>query len=92
MHDEVDEIVAAWHRERPDLDVDPLHVLPGSDPVLEWLRGTGMRPVFGALSLDDGERFAAELGHELRIAYPRTEHGTLYPFRRIFVVARTAQR
>lgn len=27
MHDEVDEIVAAWRRERPDLDVEPLHVL-----------------------------------------------------------------
>ena len=27
MTDEVDEIVAAWRRERPDLDVDPLHVL-----------------------------------------------------------------
>jgi DNA-binding MarR family transcriptional regulator len=27
MEDEVDEIVAAWHRERPDLDVEPLQVL-----------------------------------------------------------------
>jgi DNA-binding MarR family transcriptional regulator len=27
MTDEVDEIVAAWRRERPDLDVEPLHVL-----------------------------------------------------------------
>jgi DNA-binding MarR family transcriptional regulator len=27
MHDEVDEIVAAWRRERPDLDVEPLQVL-----------------------------------------------------------------
>ena len=27
MHDEVDAIVAAWHRERPDLDVAPLQVL-----------------------------------------------------------------
>jgi DNA-binding MarR family transcriptional regulator len=27
MHDEVDEIVAAWRRERPDLDVAPLEVL-----------------------------------------------------------------
>lgn len=25
--DEVDRIVAAWHRERPDLDVAPMHVL-----------------------------------------------------------------
>jgi DNA-binding MarR family transcriptional regulator len=29
--DEVDEIVAAWRRERPDLDVDPLHVLSRLD-------------------------------------------------------------
>ncbi len=27
MADEVDEIVAAWRRERPDLDVEPLQVL-----------------------------------------------------------------
>jgi DNA-binding MarR family transcriptional regulator len=27
MNDEVDEIVAAWRRERPDLDVEPLQVL-----------------------------------------------------------------
>ena len=27
MRDEVDEIVAAWRRERPDLDMEPLHVL-----------------------------------------------------------------
>jgi DNA-binding MarR family transcriptional regulator len=27
LHDEVDELVAAWHAERPDLDVEPLQVL-----------------------------------------------------------------
>jgi DNA-binding MarR family transcriptional regulator len=27
MHDEVDRLVEAWHRERPDLDVAPLEVL-----------------------------------------------------------------
>jgi DNA-binding MarR family transcriptional regulator len=27
VRDEVDRIVEAWHRERPDLDVAPLHVL-----------------------------------------------------------------
>ncbi len=26
VHDDVDEIVAAWRRERPDLDPEPLHV------------------------------------------------------------------
>ena len=29
--DEVDEIVAAWQRERPELDVEPLHVLSRLD-------------------------------------------------------------
>ena len=29
--DEVDDIVAAWRRERPDLDVEPLHVLSRLD-------------------------------------------------------------
>ncbi len=27
MQDEVDRLVAAWHRERPDLDMTPMHVL-----------------------------------------------------------------
>jgi DNA-binding MarR family transcriptional regulator len=27
LHDEVDEIVAGWHAERPDVDLEPLHVL-----------------------------------------------------------------
>lgn len=27
VRDEVDDLVAAWHAERPDLDVEPLHVL-----------------------------------------------------------------
>lgn len=31
MSDEVDEIVAAWRRERPDLDVEPLQVLSRLD-------------------------------------------------------------
>jgi trans-aconitate 2-methyltransferase len=63
-----------------------LHVLPGADPVLEWMRGTGLRPVLHALSAADGERFAAEYGALLRAAYPRTEHGTMFEFRRIFLV------
>ena len=27
LRDEVDDLTAAWHRQRPDLDVEPLHVL-----------------------------------------------------------------
>jgi trans-aconitate 2-methyltransferase len=65
-----------------------VHVLPGEDAVLEWLRGTGLRPVLAALSPAEAAEFSAALAAELRTAYPPGEHGTLFPFRRIFAVAR----
>jgi trans-aconitate 2-methyltransferase len=63
-----------------------LHVLKGEDPVLEWLRGTGLRPILAALSAAEGDEFSAQLAAELRQAYPPGPHGTLFPFRRVFAV------
>jgi trans-aconitate 2-methyltransferase len=64
-----------------------LHVLPGPDPVLEWMRGTGLRPVLAALpDPQDAARFEAEYAAALREGYPRTEHGTVLSYRRIFAV------
>lgn len=58
-----------------------------SNPVLEWVSGTGLRPVLQALT-DEGERaaFLEEYDVRLRAAYPRTEVGVVFPFRRIFAV------
>ena len=67
-----------------------LHVLPGSDPVLDWLRGTGLRPVLAALSESDAQEFCAEFAQRLRVAYPATRHGTPMPYRRIFAVGHRA--
>jgi len=64
-----------------------VHVLPGPDPVLEWVRGTALRPVMAALPPESYPRFEEEFAAALRDAYPATEHGTLFPFRRIFAVA-----
>jgi trans-aconitate 2-methyltransferase len=64
------------------------HVLPGEDPVLEWTRGTALRPVLAALDPRRGAAFQAEYGERLREAYPRQPYGTVLPFRRVFVVAR----
>jgi len=64
-----------------------LHLLQGSDPILEWVRGTGLRPVLNALSADDASRFEKDYAARLRAAYPATAHGTFFPFRRIFAVA-----
>lgn len=63
-----------------------LHVLRGNDPVLEWLRGTGLRPLLAALSTQEAGEFSTELAAELREAYPQGPHGTVFPFRRIFAV------
>jgi trans-aconitate 2-methyltransferase len=59
-----------------------------SNPVLEWVRGTGLRPVLEALT-DQTRRdaFLAEYDARLRAAYPRTPIGVIFPFRRIFLVA-----
>ncbi|MHB9753289.1 trans-aconitate 2-methyltransferase [Streptomyces sp. BYX5S] len=67
-----------------------LHLLEGPDPVLDWVKGTGLRPVLTALADDPEAReaFVDEYRGLLREAYPATDHGTVLPFRRIFVVAR----
>ncbi|WP_411376312.1 trans-aconitate 2-methyltransferase [Arthrobacter sp. MPF02] len=61
-------------------------VLQGQDPVLEWVRGTALRPVLAALPPGEGEDFEAEYAAALRAAYPAGSHGTVFPFRRIFAV------
>jgi trans-aconitate 2-methyltransferase len=64
-----------------------LHILPGEDPVLEWYKGTGLRPVLAVLDADQAADFLAEYGERLRAAYPPTPFGTMLPFRRVFAVA-----
>ncbi|WP_211280225.1 trans-aconitate 2-methyltransferase [Streptomyces lushanensis] len=63
--------------------------LTGEDPVLDWVKGTALRPVLTALA--DDARAAAEFTDEYRAllheAYPPGPHGTVFPFRRVFAVA-----
>jgi trans-aconitate 2-methyltransferase len=69
-------------------ETEYLQVLEGNDPVLEWVKGTGLRPILN--DLDDMHRgiFLKEYGRRLRTAYPKRGDGrTLYPFRRLFMVA-----
>jgi trans-aconitate 2-methyltransferase len=65
-----------------------LHLLTGPDPVFRWISGTGARPVLQALPEDRRVEFATEYKRRLAEAYPKQAHGTLLPFRRVFVVAR----
>ncbi|HEX9585234.1 MAG TPA: methyltransferase domain-containing protein, partial [Gammaproteobacteria bacterium] len=65
-----------------------LQVLDGDDPVFEWVRGTGLRPVLNGLEGHELTQFVPEYKRRLREAYPRRSDGkTLYPFPRLFMVA-----
>ncbi|MFV2120943.1 trans-aconitate 2-methyltransferase [Streptomyces sp. Act-28] len=64
-------------------------LLQGEDPILDWVKGTALRPVLTALA-DDEEataEFLSQYRDLLRKAYPPGPHGTVFPYRRIFAVA-----
>lgn len=72
-------------------ETEYLHVLDGDDPVLRWTRSTALRPVVDALDRDELAAFEATYAARLRAAYPRRPDGrTLFPFRRLFIVAARA--
>jgi trans-aconitate 2-methyltransferase len=64
-------------------------VLTGQQAVLEWTKGTALRPVLAALPDDAAEaEFLREYRDLLDAAYPPRPYGTVFAFRRIFAVAR----
>ncbi len=65
-----------------------LHELHGEDPVLAWMKGSGLRPIISGLGQPQLDSFLAEYQRRLRDAYPQQASGlTLYPFRRLFMIA-----
>lgn len=65
-----------------------LHLLPGEDPVVEWTSGTGLRPLLAALDTHERNEFLADYSARVRRAYPQRVNGlTVFPFRRLFIVA-----
>lgn len=64
--------------------------LTGENAVLEWVTGTALRPIAAALAPAEWREFRRDLAPLLDEAYPpRADGTTWFPFRRIFVVART---
>lgn len=63
------------------------HVLQGDDAVLEWVKGSALRPVLTALGPAETPDFLSRYGALLREAYPPAPYGTVYPFRRVFAIA-----
>lgn len=68
-------------------ETEYLQMLEGDDPVLEWVKGTGLRPILNSLDDEERDLFLAEYAARLRTVYPIRAGGvTLYPFRRLFIV------
>ena len=67
---------------------DYLHRLTGDDPVFRWMEGTGLRPFLTRLDGGDRAAFETAVKAAFAAAYPPEPEGTtLFPFRRLFVVA-----
>jgi trans-aconitate 2-methyltransferase len=65
-----------------------LQVLDGQDPVLNFMRGTALRPFLSALPETAAANFVKGFAEQMAIAYPPQPNGqTLFPFRRLFLVA-----
>jgi trans-aconitate 2-methyltransferase len=65
------------------------HVLPDAGAILEWIKGTTLRPYLDALP-DAAQRteFLSEVGRRLAPGYPpRADGQVLFPFRRLFFIA-----
>lgn len=75
-----------------DVDIwvsEYLHVLDGPEPVKEWTKGTWLKRFLDALEPTEAARFEVTYADRVREAYPALADGrTLFPFRRLFIVAR----
>lgn len=63
-------------------------VLDGDNPVVEYTKGTALRPLLQALDGTERQAFFDAYAGRIRAAYPpRTDGRTLFPFRRLFIIA-----
>jgi trans-aconitate 2-methyltransferase len=96
--------VREWHAHPPEFYYDLLartasaidlwhaeyfHVLDGAEAVVEWYRGTGLRPFLDLLPSEESRlRFEAEYLERIRSLYPERPDGrVLFPFLRLFLIA-----
>jgi len=69
-------------------ETEYLQVLEGANPVKEWTKGTWLGPLLAALEEPERSRFEAAYGERVAAAYPPRRDGkTLFPFRRMFLIA-----
>jgi trans-aconitate 2-methyltransferase len=69
------------------------HVLPNADAIVEWYKGTGLRPYLESLpDASSKDAFLSEYRSQIRVAYPARRDGkVILPFRRLFFIAQASR-
>ena len=64
------------------------HRMPSHESIMEWYKGTGLRPYLNALEGQDREDFERQVFHEVSKAYPKQKNGEIiFRFPRLIFMA-----
>jgi trans-aconitate 2-methyltransferase len=70
-------------------ETEYIHAMPDHEAIVEWYKGTGLRPYQEALDAAEQDQFLTQYLAQLKDAYPKQKDGqVLFPFLRIFFIAR----
>lgn len=65
------------------------HVMESHDDILEWYRGTGLRPYLEALNESERPDFIQDIREQVKLRYPAQKNGKIiFRFPRFFFTAR----
>jgi trans-aconitate 2-methyltransferase len=69
-------------------ETEYIHILPNAEAIVEWYKGTGLRPFLDALPTDEHKQaFTTEYLERIRPAYRLRPDGVLlFKFRRMFII------
>ena len=66
-----------------------LNSMPSYESIIEWYKGTGLRPYLEQLSETDGDEFTSDVFNELKHRYKTQKNGEiLFRFPRLFFVVK----
>lgn len=65
------------------------HSLPSHEAIMDWYKGTGLRPYLSELNGEDKQKFEEEVFSEVKKSYPLQKDGSvIFAFPRLFMIAK----